>query len=109
MTELPPADRPFEESLAELEQVVRDLEGGSPALGLDDALARYERGVALVKHCHARLQEAEQRILLVTKVEADGQPALQPFWHEATARVRSASRRVHPGGPDGGDEPRRSP
>ena len=109
MTELPPADQPFEESLAELEQVVRDLEGGTPALGLDDALARYERGVELVRHCHARLQEAEQRILLVTRVEADGQPVLQAFKHEATARARSATRRVHPGGPDGGDEPRRSP
>ena len=84
MTGPPAAERPFEESLAELEQVVRDLEGGQ--LGLDDALTRYERGVTLIKHCHARLQEAEQRILLVTRVEADGQPVLQTFKHEATAR-----------------------
>lgn len=81
-----PSGQSFEESLTELEQVVRDLEGGQ--LGLDDALARYERGVALVRHCHERLQQAEQRILLVTRVEADGEPVLQPFRHEATARKR---------------------
>jgi exodeoxyribonuclease VII small subunit len=83
MNEPLPADRPFEESLAELEQVVRDLESGQ--LGLDDALTRYERGITLIKHCHARLQEAEQRILLVTRVEADSQPVLQAFKHSATA------------------------
>jgi exodeoxyribonuclease VII small subunit len=77
-------DRPFEAALAELEQVVRELEDG--ALGLDETLGRYERGVALIRHCQAQLQAAEQRILLLTRVEADGQPVLQPFRHEATAR-----------------------
>jgi exodeoxyribonuclease VII small subunit len=81
-------ERPFEESLAELERIVRDLEDG--ALGLDEALARYERGIALVRHCQGQLQHAEQRILMLTGVEADGQPVLQPFRHEATARAVAA-------------------
>ena len=74
----------FEQALAELEGVVRDLEEGQ--LGLDEALTRYERGVALLKLCQGRLREVEQRILLLTSVEADGLPAVQPFQHEATAR-----------------------
>jgi exodeoxyribonuclease VII small subunit len=55
--------RPFEASLAELEKVVRDLEEGD--LGLDETLARYECGIALVRECHGRLREAEQRITVL--------------------------------------------
>lgn len=79
-----PTDPPFEESLADLERVVAALEDGQ--LGLDAALAQYERGVALVKVCQARLAAAEQRILLLTGIDGDGQPVLQPFKHEATVR-----------------------
>ena len=58
-------------------------------LDLDDALSRYERGVGLIKDCHARLRQAEQRILLLTGVDDVGQPLLQPFQHEATAAVKA--------------------
>src|SRR5437868_13987064 len=85
MTENPSEELTFEQSLTQLELIVRELEDGS--LGLDEALARYELGVRLIKECHARLQQAEQRILLVTGVE-EGQPVLQPFKHEATAPAR---------------------
>lgn len=78
---------PFEEALVELERTVRDLEDGS--LGLDDSLERDERGVGLIKSCHARLRQAEQRILLLTGVDDDGRPVLQPFQHEATAAVKA--------------------
>jgi exodeoxyribonuclease VII small subunit len=88
MDEPTAADRSFEESLAELERVVRDLEDGE--LGLDEALARYERGIALLRQCQGQLTQAEQRILLLTGLEPDGQPILQPFRHEATARAASA-------------------
>lgn len=86
-----PAGQPFEEILAELEAVVRDLEDGQ--LGLDQAVARYERGIALIRHCHGHLQAAEQRILQLTGVDADGQPVLQPFRHESTVRSASFARR----------------
>jgi exodeoxyribonuclease VII small subunit len=86
MTE--PADPlSFEDSLIQLEQTVRELEDGR--LGLDDALARYEQGVGLIKSCHARLRQAEQRILLLTGVDDAGGPVLQPFQHEATAAVKA--------------------
>ena len=75
--------RSFEDDLGELERLVRDLEDGQ--LGLDEALARYEQGVALIRRCQTQLSQAEQRVLLLTGLEADGQPALQPFEHKATA------------------------
>ena len=87
MTEPTSDGLPFEEALVELERTVRDLEDGR--LGLDDALAQYERGVGLIKSCHARLRQAEQRILLLTDVDEAGRPVLQPFQHEATAAVKA--------------------
>jgi exodeoxyribonuclease VII small subunit len=72
----------FEDALAELEQVVHDLEDGQT--GLEESLARYERGVSLVKACYAQLRDAEQRILLVTGADDEGKPILQPFQHAAT-------------------------
>ena len=88
-----PADTPsFEDSLVELERLVRELEDGS--LGLEDALARYEQGVGLIQRCYQRLREAEQRILVLAGSDADGRPVLQPFRHEATAPARGEVRRL---------------
>jgi exodeoxyribonuclease VII small subunit len=78
--------RSFEESLLELERMVRELEDGR--LGLEDALARYEQGVGLIKSCYQQLRQAEQRIVLLTGVDDEQQPILQPFKHEATALVK---------------------
>jgi exodeoxyribonuclease VII small subunit len=83
--------RNFEQSLAELDQVVRDLEDGK--LGLEDALARYESGVGLLKHCYTLLRNAEQRILLLTGVDADGQAVTRPFEHAATAESEKGDAR----------------
>lgn len=81
----------FEEALAELERVVRDLEDGQT--GLEESLARYERGVALVKRCYGQLRDAEQRILQVTGTDEQGQPVLQPFQHAATDAALSDVKR----------------
>jgi exodeoxyribonuclease VII small subunit len=81
--------RTFEESLLELERMVRELEDGQ--LGLEDALARYEQGVGLIKSCYQQLQQAEQRILLLTGVDEEQKPILQPFKHEATALAKKRS------------------
>jgi len=51
---------PFEEALAQLETIVRQLESGQGKL--DDAITAYERGVLLRRHCEARLSEAQGRI-----------------------------------------------
>jgi exodeoxyribonuclease VII small subunit len=82
MGDSPSKNLTFEQSLAELDGIVRDLEDGQ--LGLEEALTRYEAGVGLLKRCYARLREAEQRILLLTGTDAEGHPLTQPFEHTAT-------------------------
>jgi exodeoxyribonuclease VII small subunit len=72
----------FEQSLAELDRIVRELEDGQ--LGLEDSLARYETGVGLLKRCYAQLQQVEQRILQLTGADGDGKPVTRPFDHNAT-------------------------
>lgn len=76
----------FEEALAELEGLVRELEEGK--IGLEDALARYERGVVLLKSCHGQLQKAEQRILELTGVDDKGNPLTRPFDHTASVEKK---------------------
>jgi len=56
----------FEEALGELEAKVEALSAGH--LSLADALRTYEEGVALVRLCTARLEEAE---LKVARLSAD--------------------------------------
>ncbi len=67
----------FEEALAGLEGIVRQLEEGE--LGLDQALARYEEGVKLLRRCHQLLEQAERRIELLSGVDAEGNPISTPF------------------------------
>ena len=53
-------DRSFEETLDRLESIVEDLEEDPPAL--DEAIDKYEEGVALANDCLSRLDDAEQRV-----------------------------------------------
>jgi exodeoxyribonuclease VII small subunit len=82
MSDSPSEPVSFEQALADLEKIVRDLEDGQT--GLEAALTRYETGVGLLKHCYGHLRAAEQRVLQLTGVDADGRPLLQPFEHRAT-------------------------
>lgn len=54
------ADATFAQDLQKLEKAARELESGR--LDLDDALKRFEEGVALARKLRARLDEAEGRI-----------------------------------------------
>jgi exodeoxyribonuclease VII small subunit len=76
-TSIPPdvAKLGFEEALKELEDIVRDLEGGKGKL--DDAIKSYERGAALKRHCENKLAEAQMRIdkiMLGTNGEIKAEP-----------------------------------
>jgi exodeoxyribonuclease VII small subunit len=65
-----PDEMSFGGALAELEQIVRALEGGQ--LELEDSLARYERGVALLRACRRKLEEARQRVtMLMGELESE--------------------------------------
>jgi exodeoxyribonuclease VII small subunit len=71
VTEVKPdiATMPFEAALAELEQIVDQLEKG--AVALDRSIELYERGEALKKRCDQLLKNAEMRIEKIT-LAADG-------------------------------------
>ena len=63
---------PFERALAELEQIVDQLEKG--AVPLEESIAIYERGEALKLRCDGLLREAEARIERIT-LGTDGRPS----------------------------------
>jgi exodeoxyribonuclease VII small subunit len=65
----------FEDALAELEQIVRRLEGGQ--VRLDDAIQCYERGALLKRHCEKKLSEAQQRVDRIV-IGADGSVSAEP-------------------------------
>ena len=67
----------FEESLAQLEETVQQLEAGQ--LGLSESLELYERGIKTLKECHQALSAAERRIELVTGVDDAGNPKTESF------------------------------
>ncbi|WP_029605483.1 exodeoxyribonuclease VII small subunit [Kozakia baliensis] len=60
----------FEDALAELEKIVRGLEGGQ--MKLEDAISAYERGAALRRHCDAKLGEAEMRVRAIVQRDYGG-------------------------------------
>ena len=68
----------FEDSLAELEQLVERMEQGD--ITLEDSLKSFERGVTLTRTCQKALQEAEQKVQLL--LEKKGQQTLEPFTDE---------------------------
>ena len=72
----------FETSLKELEEIVKELENSQ--IDLDDHLKLYEKGVRLIQSCQQSLKEAEQKILLLSGMDATGKPVLQKFKHEST-------------------------
>jgi exodeoxyribonuclease VII small subunit len=77
-----PDDLPFEAALEALEEIVHKLEDGK--VGLEEALAQYEAGIALLRRCHERLQNAEKRIVELTGMDSEGRPVTKPFQHSAT-------------------------
>ncbi len=54
---------PFEKSMSELEDLVKQLERGDTSL--EECLKQYERGMALARKCHETLSHAEQKIEVI--------------------------------------------
>jgi len=65
----------FENALAELEAIVRQLEDGKGEL--EGAIVAYERGALLKRHCEAKLQEARAKIEKVV-LGPDGAVGVEP-------------------------------
>lgn len=66
-----PAPESFELALGELEQIAQRMEGG--ALSLEQSLADYRRGAALIGWCRKSLADVQQQVRIL---EAD---LLRPF------------------------------
>ena len=65
----------FEEALEELEIIVRQMEEGS--LSLDEALAKFEKGIQLSRICSRKLEQAEKKIDMLLCSE-NGEITLKP-------------------------------
>lgn len=83
----------FEGALTQLQQIVHDLEEGD--LGLETSLARFEEGIGLLRSCYRILEQAEQKIEILTGQDSAGNPVTEPF--DATATF------------DSGDKPAKKP
>lgn len=70
----------FEVALAQIEAIIEKIESGE--VGLEESLAEYERGVALVNLCRASLEKASAHI------------------EDLTARLNSADNQDGSGGDD---------
>jgi len=70
-TEFPPS---FEAALAELERLVGRMESGE--LPLQESLAAYKRGAALLAYCQSALKDAQQQVQVLEK------GVLQPFGND---------------------------
>ena len=69
-------DLPFEEAMTRLDAIVRRMEGD--AVSLDESLALYEEGIALVRRLSCELDEAEQRVMILQRTP-DGEIKPSPF------------------------------
>ena len=60
------AKKSFEQSLKQLEQIVREMESGE--LPLEQAIRKFEEGIELSKFCAQKLEETERKITLLMQV-----------------------------------------
>ncbi|EEX16460.1 exodeoxyribonuclease VII, small subunit [Citreicella sp. SE45] len=71
-SDTPVEEMSFEQAMAELEQVVGQLERGE--VPLDQSIALYERGAKLKARCEKKLKDAEEKVAAIT-LDANGEPA----------------------------------
>ena len=69
----------FEEAMKRLDEIVIRMEQGSATL--EESLAMFEEGTALVKLCSKKLDDAELKVVRLMKGD-DGEPAETEFGYE---------------------------
>lgn len=77
--EEPKEGKTFDDGMAELEAIVARLERGE--MPLEEALAAFEAGIALVRILNQRLSEVESRIELLSR-DGEGNLRLRPISEE---------------------------
>jgi exodeoxyribonuclease VII small subunit len=86
-------ERKFEDDIKELEAIVARIDSGE--LSLEESIAAFERGVALIRSLNGKLDEAERKVELLLR---DGQGVLQSVPYGDEPRTKTA-------GDDGDDVP----
>jgi exodeoxyribonuclease VII small subunit len=107
-----PGEQSFETCLAELQDLVRLLEEGR--LGLAESIAGFERGISLLRHCYRTLEQAEQKIEILSGFDQAGNPVTTPFEAASTLETGLGSagrRKKKPGAAphESASEPAKSP
>ena len=69
-------DLDFENAYQQLADIVDRMERGEQ--DLEKSLNDFERGVSLMKHCHSKLKDAEQKVEILVK-DNDGLFTTEPF------------------------------
>ena len=57
----------FEETMKELETIVKELENGD--LNLDESVEKFEKGMNLSKNANKMIEEAEKKIMILIRNE----------------------------------------
>ena len=70
----------FESAIKELERLVEQMEQGD--ITLEQSLANFERGIELSRTCQKALQEAEQKVQILTQKQ--GEDTVEDFHVEST-------------------------
>lgn len=65
----------FEKALEDLSALVESMEHSN--ISLEDSLKNFEKGIKLTRECQKALQEAEQKVKILT--ENNDQEQLEPF------------------------------
>jgi exodeoxyribonuclease VII small subunit len=81
-------DMLYEDAVAQLEALVRDME--SDSMPLEDVMKNYEIGTQLHKICEKRLDEAQGRIEIIRK-KRSGEIVPEPFGEEDTTNSQPES------------------
>ena len=71
-----PKARKFEDELRDLEEIVNRIDSGD--LSLEESIAAFERGVALVRSLNLKLDEVERKVEVLTRT-AQGDLRTDPF------------------------------
>ena len=67
----------FENSMKKLETVVSKLEGDE--VSLEESLKLFEEGVKLMRFCHLRLNEIEEKVQILVADESESGGYLEEF------------------------------
>lgn len=76
MSDTPIKDLSFEDALSELENIVRQLEGGDAPL--EQSIALYQRGAKLKAHCEGKLKSAQLKVEKIV-LAPDGSAGVESF------------------------------